>query len=89
MVRLHRTRYERSGGSPAATTGAKPAASRSRSAQRGLSRLEADPVAVRRDLPDLTRWFLATGVRIGEAIAVGWENIDLEGRSVQIDHKII
>jgi integrase len=40
---------------------------------------------VRRDLPDLTRWFLATGVRIGEAIAVDWENIDLDDQPVQID----
>jgi len=54
-----------------------------------LSQLEADPIAVRRDLPDLTRWLLATGVRIGEAIAVARENVDLDGESVQIDHKII
>jgi integrase len=44
---------------------------------------------VRRDLPDVTRWFLATGVRIGEAIAVGWENIDLDNELVNIDHKIM
>lgn len=40
---------------------------------------------MRRDLPDLTRWFLATGVRIGEAIAVDRENIDLDDQLVQID----
>jgi integrase len=54
-----------------------------------LQRLEADPVAVRRDLPDLTRWFLATGVRMGEAIAVDWSNIDLDREQVDVDHKII
>ncbi|MDQ2707314.1 MAG: tyrosine-type recombinase/integrase [Actinomycetota bacterium] len=54
-----------------------------------LARLEDDDVAVRRDLPDLTRWLLATGVRIGEAIAVSWDEIDLEAATVEIDHKII
>ncbi|WP_214407382.1 tyrosine-type recombinase/integrase [Pseudonocardia lacus] len=56
---------------------------------RWLGQLEADEAAVRRDLPDLTRWLLATGVRIGEAIAVGWENIDIDNRVVDIDHKIM
>jgi integrase len=54
-----------------------------------LTQLEADRAAVRRDLPDLTRWLLATGVRIGEAIAVGWDNIALDQRIVEIDHKIM
>jgi integrase len=54
-----------------------------------LAQLEADRAAVRRDLPDLTRWLLATGVRIGEAIAVSWDNIDLDHRVVEIDHKIM
>jgi integrase len=49
---------------------------------------EADEVAVRRDLPDLTRWFLATGVCIGEAIAVAWENIDLDNELVNIDEHV-
>ena len=34
---------------------------------RWLAALDADPQAVRKDLPDLTRWMLATGVRSGEA----------------------
>jgi integrase len=54
-----------------------------------LQRLERDPTAVRRDLPDLTRWFLATGVRMGEAIAVDWSNVDLDHEQVDVDHKII
>ena len=56
---------------------------------RWLEQLEADDAAVRRDLPDLTRWFLATGVRIGEAIAVGWDTIDLDQAVVEIDYTII
>ncbi len=54
-----------------------------------LAKLEDDEVAVRRDLPDLTRWLLATGVRIGEAIAVSWDEIDLDNSTVAIDYKII
>jgi integrase len=40
--------------------------------------LRSDPVAVRKDLPDLTAFMLATGVRIGEALAVIWSEIDLD-----------
>jgi integrase len=57
--------------------------------RRWIAQLEAEPVAVRRDLPDLTRWFLATGVRIGEAIAIDWTAIDMERAVVEIDYKII
>ena len=32
---------------------------------------------------------LGTGVRIGEAIAVSWDDIDIEAEQVKIDHKII
>jgi integrase len=39
--------------------------------------LDADPRAVQRDLPDLTEWLTATGVRIGEALAVGWDDVDI------------
>jgi integrase len=57
--------------------------------RRWIRQLEADPVAVRRDLPDLTRWFLSTGVRIGEAIAVDWSAIDMDRGPVEIDYKVI
>jgi integrase len=56
---------------------------------RSLAELEADETAVRRDLPDLTRWLLGTGVRIGEAIAVTWDNIDLDNKTVEIDYQIM
>jgi integrase len=54
-----------------------------------LARLEDDEVAVRRDLPDLTRSLLAIGVRIGEAIAVSSDEINLDESTVAIDYKII
>lgn len=50
-----------------------------------LAQLEADELAVRRDLPDLTRWMLATGVRLGEALAVGWDEVDLDDAAVSIE----
>jgi hypothetical protein len=56
---------------------------------RWLAALDADPQAVRKDLPDLTRWMLATGVRIGEALAVSWSEVDLDARSVEIDWKLV
>lgn len=56
---------------------------------RWLAALDADPQAVRKDLPDLTRWMLATGVRIGEALAVSRSAVDLDARSVEIDWKLV
>jgi integrase len=54
-----------------------------------LEQLEADPKAVRMDLPDLTRFMLATGVRIGEALAMFWEDVDLDAAVVEIDWKVV
>jgi integrase len=41
--------------------------------------LATDPAAVRRDLHDLTVFMLGTGVRIGEALALRWSDVDLDG----------
>jgi integrase len=38
-----------------------------------LAQLRADEKAVRKDLPDLSLFMLATGVRIGEALALMWD----------------
>lgn len=40
---------------------------------------DAQEAARRRDLPDLVDFMLGTGVRIGEALAVRWCDLDLEG----------
>lgn len=63
----------------------KPRALTAEERGRWLAQLEADERAVRRDLPDLTRWMLATGVRIGEALAVGWDEVDLDDASVSVE----
>lgn len=54
-----------------------------------LAQLEADETALRKDLPDLTRFMLATGVRIGEALAVSWDDVDLDARTVDVEWTIV
>ncbi len=54
-----------------------------------LAKLEADPIATRKDLPDLTRFMLATGVRIGETLAVHWPDVDLDAGTVDVSHTVI
>ena len=50
--------------------------------------LAEDEKAVRADLPDLVAFMLATGVRIGEALAVEWKQVDLAAAQVEITHTI-
>ncbi|NUR99167.1 MAG: helix-turn-helix domain-containing protein [Kribbellaceae bacterium] len=50
--------------------------------------LAADERAVQADLPDLVTFMLGTGVRIGEALAVLWEQVDLDAGKVEITHTI-
>ncbi len=54
-----------------------------------LAQLEADEDAVAKDLPDLSRFMLATGVRIGEALAVLWSEVDLDRAVVEITSTMI
>ncbi len=54
-----------------------------------LAILDRDEVACRADLPDLVRFLLGTGCRIGEALALTWPNVDLERHVVQIDTTLI
>jgi integrase len=49
-----------------------------------LDAVEANEKARRWDLPDLTRMMLATGCRIGECLAIGWTEVDLETEEVDI-----
>lgn len=54
-----------------------------------LEVLDSNPYAVRKDLPDLIRFMLATGVRIGEALGVLWGDVDLDRRVVKIEATVI
>lgn len=48
-----------------------------------------DPRAVSRDLPDLCAFMLATGLRLGEVVAVLWSEIDLEEGAVDVTSTLI
>jgi len=41
-----------------------------------LAQLDADGDARDKDLPDLCRFMIGTGVRVGEALAVAWPEVD-------------
>ena len=54
-----------------------------------LSILDCSELAQAVDLPDLVRFLLGTGCRIGEALALTWPNVDLERHIVNIDATLI
>jgi integrase len=54
-----------------------------------LAILDASPVAARWDLPELTRFMLATGVRLGEALGVRWSDVDLEHSTISIERTVV
>src|SRR3954453_20073172 len=54
-----------------------------------LKRLQEDERARRRDLPDLVFFMLATGVRIGEALAIVWSDVDFRAGAVRITSTLI
>jgi len=54
-----------------------------------LAKLDADPVARRRDLPSLIRFLVGTGCRIGEALAVRWCDVDLDNGMVSINGNVV
>jgi len=58
-------------------------------ALRWLEMLDADPYAVRKDLPDLVRLLLATGMRLGEVLALAWHDVDLERGIVRVEATIV
>ncbi len=51
--------------------------------------LDTDAQSRSKDLPDLVRFLLGTGVRLGEALGVGWEDVDLDRRIIYIRRTII
>jgi integrase len=54
-----------------------------------LQILDADPFAVRKDLPDLVRFLLGTGCRLGEAVGVHWDDVDLGGKTLHVRRTVI
>ncbi|ATY09136.1 site-specific integrase [Amycolatopsis sp. AA4] len=54
-----------------------------------LARVEANEKARRWDLPDLSRFMMAAGVRVGEALATYWEDIDFVAGTVDVTHTVV
>lgn len=54
-----------------------------------LKRLREDKQAVDREIPEITAWLLATGVRIGEALAVSFQDINFAKREVEINYNLV
>ena len=51
--------------------------------------LNDDDKARERDLPDLVDMLLATGLRVGEALAVTWDAVDLSAGTVEVRGTVI
>lgn len=50
--------------------------------------LSHDPKAVAADLPDLTVFLLATGVRIGEALGMLWSEVDVDSGMIAVTGQV-
>jgi integrase len=57
--------------------------------QQWLDALRASEPAQVWDLPDLSLMMLATGCRIGECLAIGWEEIDLDRATVEVCWRLV
>jgi integrase len=56
---------------------------------RWLTQLTQDRDAVRKDLVDLTVFMLATGARIGEALALTWDDVNLTAGTASIEWTLV
>ncbi|WP_461145141.1 site-specific integrase [Salinifilum aidingensis] len=54
-----------------------------------LHKLDSSDFAAKHDLPDLVRWYAGTGYRTGEALAVHWHHLDLDGGTAQWPGNVI
>jgi integrase len=51
--------------------------------------LVQDPRSVDRDLPDLVQFLMATGLRIGEALALSWADVDVDAATVNVHGTVL
>ena len=54
-----------------------------------LALLDADPVARHHDLPEMARFMLATGLRLGETLGVTWADLDLTSGAVAVHRTVV
>jgi integrase len=71
------------------TPNRKPRALSATERRQWLDALEASKQARLWDLPDLTRMMLATGTRIGECLAIGWTEVDLDNATVDVAWRLV
>jgi len=67
----------------------KPRALTAQERQQWLAALQVSEAARLWDLPDLSLMMLATGCRIGECLAIGWDEIDLESARVEVCWRLV
>lgn len=54
-----------------------------------LAMLDSDEFAQRKDLPELARFILATGLRLGEALGIRWSDVDLDRGILSVQRTVI
>jgi integrase len=54
-----------------------------------LEILDDDPFARRKDLPQLTRFLLGTGLRLGEALGLLWDDIDFDRQVIHVRRTVV
>ncbi len=72
--------------SPKGHATAKPRGLTAEERRRLLAHVDTDKVAIDADLPDLIRFAIGTGLRIGELCAVRWMDVNLDGLAVVSEH---
>jgi integrase len=51
--------------------------------------LDTDEIAIRQDLPDITRYLAGTGNRTGETLAIRWETINLTDKIAYVQGNVV
>ena len=54
-----------------------------------MAAMTYDPKAVELDLPAVVAVLAATGLRIGECLAIVWDAVDLDARTVEVRGTVI
>jgi integrase len=67
----------------------KPRSLTAKERRQWLSAVQTSDKALAWDLPDLSLMMLATGCRIGECLAIGWEEVDLDRAMVDVCWRLV
>lgn len=67
----------------------KPVALKAEQIRDWIAKVDGHEYAIEQDLPDLSRFFLATGLRISEALAPSWRELDLTAGTVTLDWHMV